>query len=276
MTGSAYALDASVFSDKERRQIAEFSKKIPLGDFNKVVQYGGGIQRKIADFSDVILGSMQGHVQDDIGDKLVLTVKDMRGDYTPKDGFFSKFMSKNKDKPISRNKILKGDGQIEKVLFLMDDFQVQLLKDNAKLKQLRVRNKVYNKELKMYVAAGKLRLQADQVDTSKEDKQFIHIRDRFEKKVQDLEMTRVISNQMVPMIEMIHRNNTSIIQQIKVIKHQMDTVHTTNQALLEGLDEVLRVRMECESIRHKAEAEIRKLKKELSLGASDAGNHTET
>lgn len=273
MAGTAYALDASDFTEKERRQIVEFSKKISLNDFNKVVRYGGGIQKKIADFSQVILGSMHGQVLDDIGDKLVETVQDMRGDYTPKKGLFNKFKSRKEDLPISRNNILKNDGQMEKVFFLLDDFQVQLLKDNAKLKQMRVRNKVYNKELKMYVAAGKLRLEADK---DVEDKNIVQIRDRFEKKVQDLETTRIIANQMVPMIEMIHRNNTSIIQQIKVIKHQMDTVHTTNQALLEGLDEVIRVRLECEAVRNRAEAEIKKLKEELNLGADNAGNHTET
>ncbi len=266
MTGASYMLDAYSFSDKEKAQIIEFSNRIPLSDFNKIIQYGGGIQKKIADFSGVILASMQVHVSDEIGDKLVNTVNAMKVEEESKTSIFSIFKKKEALK-TTRSEILGRDSRIDKVVFLLDDFQVQLLKDNAKLKQLRHRNKVFNKELSMYVAAGKLRLieEKKRIDNKTQEKHnLIQMTDRFEKKVQDLEVTGLISKQMVPMIELIQKNNISVIHQIRTIKKEMDTVHASNIELLRGLDEVVRVRRECELARARAEAEIRKLKAELN------------
>lgn len=266
MTGTAYVLDAYSFSDKEKAQIVEFSNRIPLTDFNRIVQYGGGIQKKIADFSGIILTSMQGHVSDDIGDKLVNTVNAMKTQDQSKNSVFS-FFKKKEGPKTTRAEVLGSDSRIDKAVFLLDDFQVQLLKDNAKLKQLRHKNKVFNKELSMYVAAGKLRLEEEKkriADTESKNQSLIQMTDRFEKKIQDLEVTGLISKQMVPMIELIRKNNMSVIHQIRMIKRQMDSVHSSNIELLKGLDEVLRVRRECEMARARAEAEIRKLKAELN------------
>ena len=108
---------------------------------------------------------------------------------------------------------------------------MQLLKDSALLDQLYDLNKVYFRELNMYILAGKKKLrqvmeeelpQARARATASgmpEDAQEVSdieaMCNRFEKKIHDLELTRMVSLQMAPQIRMIQSSDAMMAEKIQ-------------------------------------------------------------
>lgn len=120
---------------------------------------------------------------------------------------------------------------MDKIESMLQDHQVQLLKDISMLDTMYERNLVYFKELTMYIIAGKKKLeQVRAEDLPKlvekaqksglpEDAQAAKdLEDqctRFEKKLYDLELTRNISVQMSPQIRLIQSNDTMMAEKIQ-------------------------------------------------------------
>ena len=106
-----------------------------------------------------------------------------------------------------------------------------LLKDSAMLDQLYDLNKVYFRELTMYILAGKKKLEKEtnevlpalrkkaQETGSQEDAQEVNDREalcnRFEKKIHDLELTRMVSLQMAPQIRMVQASDITMSEKIQ-------------------------------------------------------------
>lgn len=114
---------------------------------------------------------------------------------------------------------------------VLEEHQVRLLKDTAMLDQMYALNLTYYKELSMYIAAGKQKLEEvrntqlkelmekaqagdDQV-LAQEAKDLASYCDRFEKKLHDLELSRMISMQTAPQIRLIQNNNTMMVEKIQ-------------------------------------------------------------
>src|SRR5699024_3538126 len=143
-------------------------------------------------------------------------------------GFFKKKMAKVESLKLKYD---KAEASIEKVSKTLDGHQMQLLKDSALLDQLYDLNKVYFRELNMYILAGKKKL--DQVLSQElpqarakaaasgapEDAQEVSdmeaMCNRFEKKIHDLELTRMVSLQMAPQIRMIQSSDTMMAEKIQ-------------------------------------------------------------
>ena len=125
----------------------------------------------------------------------------------------------------------KAETNVDKIESMLQDHQVQLLKDISMLDTMYERNLVYFKELTMYIIAGKKKLeQVRAEDLPKlvekaqksglpEDAQAAKdLEDqctRFEKKLYDLELTRNISVQMSPQIRLIQSNDTMMAEKIQ-------------------------------------------------------------
>ena len=61
-------IDDSMLSEAERRQVDAFSKQINLGDTNSILQYGGGVQKKMSEFSDTALATVRTRDLGEVGD----------------------------------------------------------------------------------------------------------------------------------------------------------------------------------------------------------------
>lgn len=125
----------------------------------------------------------------------------------------------------------KVDGNINKICSMLESHQIQLLKDIAMLDKMYEINSVYFKELSMYILAGKkklLKLKEEElpvlVNRAKasglpEDAQatndFMSLCNRFEKKIHDLELTRMISLQMAPQIRLVQNNDSLMAEKIQ-------------------------------------------------------------
>ena len=231
---NAVKLDESMLSEAERKMVEEFSKKIDVTDSTVVLQYGAGAQKNIASFSENALNNVRTKDLGEIGDalsSLVVELKDFGDAEEEKKGIFGFFQKKKKDLEAMKASYSKAETNVEKIVGILEGHQVVLMKDIAMLDQMYELNTKYYKELTMYILAGKKRLdylrandleqlrQKAQTTGAQEDAQayndFANLCNRFEKKIHDLELTRMISIQMGPQTRLLQNNDTLMLEKIQ-------------------------------------------------------------
>ena len=228
-------LDDAKLNDAEKKQVNDFSETIDIMQANAILNYGSAAQKKITDFSDAALKNVKTRDLGEIGDLLGQLVGELK-DADPnqkeeKKGIFG-FFKKGADK-VSNFKIKydNAENNVDKIASILEDHQIQLLKDVSLLDQLYERNQQNSKELSMYIIAGKKRLQevrenelpkliAKAKETGlPEDAQAANdlsqACDRFEKKIYDLELTRQVAVQMGPQIRLLQNNDTLMTEKIQ-------------------------------------------------------------
>ena len=239
-------IDQSIkFSPEEEKQIDDFSQKIDLEDSNIILQYGVGAQKKISNFSEKTLNTVKNKELGEIGgllDKVVSEIKSMDQDDGGMFGFFKKQKSKLENMKLKYQSTEKNIDEITKAL---DNHQITLLKDISLLDQMYELNEDYYKELSMYIEAGNRKLKRTfekdipalentaRISNLPMDAQKANDikaqANRFEKKLHDLDLTRMVSMQMAPQIRMVQSSNsimaekiqTTIVNTIPLWKNQM-------------------------------------------------------
>ena len=220
-------------TQEEQKQITDFVKQIDLTNTNVILQYGVASQKKIADFSETALNSVRTKDLGEIGEMLTGVVAELRNfeEDEEEKGFFGFFKKSSNKLANLKSKYDAAEVNINKICKVMETHQITLLKDVAMLDKMYELNLNYFKELSMYILAGKQKLeQATKIelpelvdkaeksglpeDTQKA-KDFSQMCNRFEKKVHDLELTRMISLQMAPQIRLIQNNDTTMAEKIQ-------------------------------------------------------------
>lgn len=221
-------------SEEEKKMVEQFSKQIDLANSNQVLQYGAGAQKKMADFSESALGHVKNKDLGEIGQMLsnvVMELKSFDIEEEEKGGLFGFFKKTNNRINTMKAKYAKAESNVTEICNLLERHQIQLLKDVAVLDQLYELNKNYYKELTMYILAGKQKLSKVQKEELPilmekanrtglpEDAQAVNdlnaLCNRFEKKIHDLELTRMISVQMAPQIRLVQNNDTTMSEKIQ-------------------------------------------------------------
>ena len=223
---------AQQFTPEEQQKIDAFAKQIDLNNSNIVIQYGAGAQKKMSKFSESALQSVRTKDLGEVGllmSDLMVELKGFdEGESKGIKGLFKK--SANKIESL-KARYAKAEVNVDKIANMLEQHQVTLMKDVAMLDNIYEMNKGYFKELSMYIAAGKQKLQqtraADlpaaqekaQASGLPEDAQaandLANQCNRFEKKLHDLELTRTISLQMAPQIRMVQGNDTEMTEKIQ-------------------------------------------------------------
>ncbi len=222
-------------SDAERKQVDDFSKTIDITEANSVLNYGSAAQKKITDFSDAALKNVRTKDLGEIGHLLSDLVVELKG-YDPnkkdeKKGLLGLFKKGTNKVEEFKARYDKAEANVDKIAAILEDHQIQLLKDIALLDQLYERNAQNTKELSMYIIAGKKKLKEiretelpalvkkAQESGLPEDAQAANdlsqACDRFEKKLYDLELTRQVSIQMGPQIRLLQNNDTLMTEKIQ-------------------------------------------------------------
>ena len=220
-------------SPEEKRMVDDFAGKIDLTNTALVLQYGAGAQKKMADFSETALNNVRTQALGEVGELLSGVVGELRNFDVDEDdkGFFGFFKRSANKLNNLRTKYDKAEANINKVCESLENHQVQLMKDVALLDKMYELNKVYFKELTMYILAGKKKLQKVQAEDLPalqakaqasglpEDAQAANdlssMCNRFEKKLHDLELTRMVSIQMAPQIRLVQNNDTLMSEKIQ-------------------------------------------------------------
>ena len=329
-----------VLTPEEQKMVDDFAEKIDLSNSNMVLQYGAGAQKKIADFSESALEHIRTKDLGEVGEMLTDLVGELKTIDTEEDkGFFSIFRKGGDKLTAMKAKYEKAENYVNQVCKMLEGHQVQLLKDVAVMDRMYDLNLSYLKELSMYILAGKKKLGEvraadlpEAVEKAKnsglpEDTQaasdLANLCDRFEKKLHDLDLTRMVSLQMAPQIRLVQNNDTimsekiqsTLVNTIPLWKTQMviamglshsteaakaqrqvtdttnellkknaemlkiatvetakesergivdiETLKSTNQALITTLDDVMKIQEEGRTKRREAEQELGRLEEDL-------------
>ncbi len=248
------------FSPEEEKMIDEFSKKIDLEETNIILQYGSGAQKKISNFSEKTLDTVRNKDLGEIGgllDQVVMDIRSMERDEEGSGplGFFKKQVNKIDDMKVRYQSAEKNIDDVAKTL---ENHQITLMKDISMLDQMYDLNEEYYKEISMYIEAGNRKLRetyeseipaleakATESNLPLDAQKVNDLRaqaNRFEKKLHDLDLTRMVSIQMAPQIRMVQSSNsimaekiqTTIVNTIPLWKNQMVLalgMNHTNQAI---------------------------------------------
>ena len=212
--------------------VDDFSKKIDITDSQLVLQYGAAAQKSVASFSESALNNVRTKDLGEVGDTLSGLVVELKTFGQEEDkGFFGFFKKANNKMETMKAQYGKAEANVDKIARELEQHQVVLMKDIAMFDQMYELNLKYYKELTMYIIAGKKRLEevrATQVEELRkkaeasgaaEDAQayndLVNMCNRFEKKLHDLELTRMVSIQMGPQTRMLQNNDTLMVEKIQ-------------------------------------------------------------
>ena len=226
-------IDESMLTEAERKMVDDFSKKIDIGDSQMVLQYGAAAQKSVASFSESALNAVRTKDLGEVGDTLSDLVVELKGfgEEEEKGGIFGFFKKTSNKLEVMKAQYGKAEANVEKIARSLEQHQVTLMKDIAMFDQMYELNLKYYKELTMYIIAGKKRLaevQATELEELRkkaeasgaaEDAQayndLAQMCNRFEKKLHDLELTRMVSIQMGPQTRMLQNNDTLMVEKIQ-------------------------------------------------------------
>ena len=232
-TVDAAKLDDSGLSAEEKKMVEDFSKQIDITQTNAILQYGAAAQNKVADFSENALNKVKSKETGDVGEILSSLVNELKGFEIKEDeGFFSKMFKKTSNSVEGlKTKYDSAEKNVNKIVDILEEHQVTLLKDISLLDQLYAKNQTNLKELTMYILAGYKALDKYKNDDlpkalekatktgAPEDAQaandLSNSINRFEKKLHDLELTRMVSVQMAPQIRLVQNNDTQMVEKIQ-------------------------------------------------------------
>ena len=220
------AFDESMLTEQERQMVNNFAAQIDLSNSSVILQYGAGAQKKMADFSESALENVRTKDLGEIGEMLTGVVTELKNFEEEEDKGFFGFFKKNTNKlNTMKAKYAKAETNINQIVQGLENQMVVLLKDVAMLDKMYEINKTYFKELSMYILAGQKKLaevrstQLARRTNLPEDAQAANdlaaLCDRFEKKLHDLELTRMISIQMAPQLRLVQNNDTLMTEKIQ-------------------------------------------------------------
>jgi uncharacterized protein YaaN involved in tellurite resistance len=233
---AADSLDFTIdnLSEAEKQAVLDFAQKIDITDSNAVLQYGTGAQKNISDFSSAALGNVRTKDMGEVGEmlgSLVIELKDLDISPEEKKGLFGLFKKAGTKIEALKTQFDKTESNVNRISEALEKHQITLLKDVATLDKMYDLNQAYFKELSMYILAGKEKLKQERETKVPELKakaeqsglpedaqaynDYVSMCNRFEKKLHDLELTRMISIQMAPQIRLIQNNDSLMIEKIQ-------------------------------------------------------------
>lgn len=218
---------------EEQKVVDDFAEKIDITSSALVMQYGSGAQKKIANFSDTALANVRTKDLGEVGDEIASLVVELKSFDAGEEekGFLGFFKKQANRLDGMKARYDKAEVNVNKIASSLEGHQVQLMKDIVMLDKLYETNLAYHKELSMYILAGKKRLKRERETTLEELKakaqrsglpedaqaanDFAQQCDSFEKKLHDLELTRMVSVQMAPQIRLVQNNDRLMAEKIQ-------------------------------------------------------------
>lgn len=229
-------VDITALPPAEQQRVESIAQTIDLQNSQEVIQYGVGAQTKISSFADTILNEIRNKDSGYVGEVLtglIGTIKDVDvGSLSSEKSGLSKLfggLKRRVEKFMARYEKLST--QIDKVIGELDQARMNLLRDIAMLDGLYEKNLEYLKDLDVYIAAGKYKLDQfratvlpelqARADASNDPMDAQRLQDanqmanRFEKKLHDMQLSRMVAIQTSPQIRLVQNNNQTLVEKIQ-------------------------------------------------------------
>ncbi len=223
----------------DQKRVQEISAQIDLADTGLTLAYGAKTMNSIAQFADTLLEKVKAKDAGVVGSQLSELLMRIR-EYDPinfdekQSGFLARLpVVGSFFKKIERTRVDQQTltSQVDVISSHLDKSMVGLLRDIEVLEQLYVRNFEFYNEITLYVEAGKQKVQAareqelpvlqkqaevseDLMDAQKA-KDFTEQIQRFERRLHDLELSKIIAVQTAPQIRLIQSNNQTLAEKIQ-------------------------------------------------------------
>ena len=215
-----------------RKMAEQFARQIDLTNSTMILQYGAGTQKKMADFSETALDNVRTKDLGEVGNLLGSVVQELKDfDEEEEKGFFGIFKKQANKLQSLKTKYASAEANVNQICKVLEGHQVQLMKDIAVLDKMYELNLTYFKELTMYILAGKKKLREVQeteladmrmkaqrsglAEDAQAARDLEAMCQRFEKKIHDLELTRMVSIQTAPQIRLVQNNDTIMAEKIQ-------------------------------------------------------------
>lgn len=225
-------MDENVLTEEERKMAEQFAGQIDLTNSTMILQYGAGTQKKMADFSETALDNVRTKDLGEVGNLLGSVVQELKDfDEEEEKGFFGIFKKQANKLQSLKTKYASAEANVNQICKVLEGHQVQLMKDIAVLDKMYELNLTYFKELTMYILAGKKKLREVQeteladmrmkaqrsglAEDAQAARDLEAMCQRFEKKIHDLELTRMVSIQTAPQILLVQNNDTIMAEKIQ-------------------------------------------------------------
>ena len=229
---SAGTIDESMLSEEEREMVDQFAEEIDITNVDQVVKYGMTAQQNISDFSVSILKKVKTYDLGEVGTSLKELTTAVDATTEPeKKGIFGVFQKAKRGVGTIRANYAKAESNVDRIEKDLRLHQNVLIQDISMYQQMYELNVQYYKELTMYIIAGKkaldkakngklveLKAKADQTNLQEDVQEYKDFEDlcyRFEKKISDLELTRVIAIQSAPQVRMLQNNDREMLDKLQ-------------------------------------------------------------
>ena len=228
------SLNFDNLTEQEKAAVLAFVERIDIHNSETVLKYGNAAQMKISQFSDKILEDVKTKDTGAISDMLTQLVAELKGfdvDEGKKGGFFGLFKKASSSLTQLKAKFDKVEENVAEIVAALQSHQKQLISDALMLDELYKQNEQYYHELTLYIIAGELKLKrlreeelppllakaqetADPADAQAAN-DFSQLIERFEKRIHDLKLTRMVSVQMGPQIRLMQTNDNVLAERIQ-------------------------------------------------------------
>ena len=228
------SLNFDNLTPEEQAAVLAFVERIDIHNSETVLKYGNAAQTKISQFSDKILEDVKTKDTGAISDMLTNLVAELKGfdvDEGKKGGFLGLFKKAGNSITQLRAKYDKVEENVAQIILSLQNHQKQLISDCKMLDELYAQNEQYYHELTLYIVAGEIKLKklreeelppmlakaqqtADPADAQAAN-DFSQLIERFEKRIHDLKLTRMVSVQMGPQIRLMQNNDNVLAERIQ-------------------------------------------------------------
>ena len=229
---SAGTIDESMLSDEEREMVQQLVDEINVENVSQIVNYGLKAQDHISNFSRSVLSKVKTYDLGDVGTSLKELTITLDATVEPeKKGVFGLLQKAKRGVNSVRANYAKAEINVDRIEKDLEKHRKVLTQDIEMYQQMYELNTQYYRELTMYIIAGKkalaqaksgklkeLRLTAESTNKQEDVQEYKDYEDlchRFEKKLSDLEITRVISMQSAPQVRMLQNNDREMLDKLQ-------------------------------------------------------------
>jgi len=231
--GTEFNKSSEQFSAEDKALIQQYKENINLTSTTDVIQFGVKAQIKVSNFSNEILKQVR--TKDMVGAEDVLL--NLQSEVKSFDQHINKkplipfFDSMKKKVQRMRTEYASVEKNIHQIEIKLEGHYKNLMKDVTIFEKLFEENQQFFKDLSLHIAAGEEKLEeahtvtlpqlkreaeesGDQhkIQAYKDMEQHVV---RFERKVHDLKLTRMVVLQTAPQIRMIQSNSSSLMEKIQ-------------------------------------------------------------